>query len=139
MTSQTVVSERARVTVVNDNPDFLELVGEILADERYPTTLVDGDKPDALQRIRASAPEVLMIDLRMGSEALHGWDVLMDVRRDPALARLPTLICTADLIGLESIVDRVDAMPGVSTLTKPFTVDALTRAIADLAASSAAR
>ena len=35
-----------RVTVVNDSPEFLELVGDILADERIPTILIDGDQPD---------------------------------------------------------------------------------------------
>ena len=38
----------ARITVVNDNPEFLDLVHDILEGDRYDTTLIDGDRPDAL-------------------------------------------------------------------------------------------
>ena len=65
----------ARVTVVNDNPDFLDLVGDLLGELNYKTTLVDGDRPDAIVTIAESHPDVLIVDLRMGSDALHGWDI----------------------------------------------------------------
>src|SRR5687768_10370726 len=57
-----------RITVVNDNEAFLELVRDILEDDRYEVTTIDGDRPDALARIKASRPDVLMIDLRFGAE-----------------------------------------------------------------------
>jgi CheY-like chemotaxis protein len=121
-----------RVTVVNDSPEFLELVGDILADERIPTVLVNGERPDALDRIRDSRPDVLMLDLRMGSDELHGWDIAQQIRAEPDLADLPILICSADLVALESIKDQLDATRRVAALTKPFTIDRLTEAIAAL-------
>lgn len=121
-----------RVTVVNDSPEFLELVRDILADERIPTVLVDGDKPDALDRIRASRPDVLMIDLRMGSDTLHGWDIAQEIRRDADLADLPILVCSADVAALESIKDQLDDTRSVGTLTKPFSIDHLLQAIEQL-------
>jgi two-component system, OmpR family, response regulator VicR len=121
-----------RVTVVNDSPEFLELVGDILADSRIPTVLVDGDLPDALDRIRASQPDVLMVDLRMGTDELHGWDIAQEIRRDRDLAEVPILICSADLAGLASIQDQLDNTRRVGTLTKPFNIDSLTEAIEQL-------
>ena len=121
-----------RVTVVNDSPDFLDLVGDILADERIPTILVDGDKPDALERIRASRPDVLMIDLRMGSDELHGWDIAQEIRRDAELADVPILVCSADPMALASIQDQLDGTRRVSALTKPFSIDHLIEAIDQL-------
>ena len=118
-----------RVTVVNDSPEFLELVGDILADERIPTILVDGDRPDALERIRASRPDVLMIDLRMGSDELHGWDIAQEIRRDPELADVPILVCSADPIALASIQEQLDDTRRAGTLTKPFSIDHLIEAI----------
>ena len=118
-----------RVTVVNDSPEFLELVRDILADERIPTILVDGDQPDALDRIRESQPDVLMIDLRMGTDELHGWDVAQEIRRDAELAEVPILVCSADLVALASIQDQLDNTRRVGTLTKPFSIDHLTAAI----------
>lgn len=118
-----------RVTVVNDSPEFLELVRDILADERIPTVLIDGDKPDAIDRIRESRPDVLMIDLRMGSDELHGWDVAQEVRRDAGLAEVPILVCSADPIALASIQDQLDNTRRVGTLTKPFSIEHLATAI----------
>jgi two-component system, OmpR family, response regulator VicR len=121
-----------RVTVVNDSPEFLELVHDILADERIPTVLVDGDKPDALGRIRESRPDVLMIDLRMGSDELHGWDIAQEIRRDSELSEVPILVCSADPVALESIREQLDDTRRVGTLTKPFSIDHLIETIAEL-------
>ena len=114
-----------RVTVVNDNPEFLRLMGDLLKEERYVVTLVDGDRDDAIDLIRASQPEALIIDLRLGRAELHGWEVLKALRSDPGLSELPTLICTGDLRGLEQVADQLAGMRRVSTLKKPFDIDEL--------------
>lgn len=118
-----------RVTVVNDSPEFLELVGDILADRRIPTILVDGDKPDALDRIRESRPDVLMIDLRMGTDEFHGWDIAQEIRRDAELADVPILLCSADVAALATIEGQLDDTRRVAILTKPFSIDHLSEAI----------
>jgi CheY-like chemotaxis protein len=127
----------ARVTVVNDNPDFLELVRDILEDDRYDTTTIDGDRDDALDAIRVSRPDLLMIDLRKGSQELHGWDLAQQARRQPELVGLPILVCSADSAALEAIKDQLAATQHVATLTKPFRIDALTAAIDRLLAEVA--
>ncbi|HUG29562.1 MAG TPA: response regulator [Candidatus Limnocylindria bacterium] len=129
----------ARITVVNDNPDFLALVADILETDEHVTTLVDGDVPDALEQVRASNPDVLMIDLRMGSGRLHGWEIAQEVRSDPSLEGLPVLVCSADVEGLKSIQDALDASRNVATLVKPFDIDKLTAAIEQLVAGAGAR
>ena len=98
----------ARVTVVNDNPEFLDLVGDILKDERYQVTLVDGDRAEPLERIRDSRPDLLMIDLRLGTDKLHGWDIAQQVRHDSALSEVPILVCSADVVALDEISDQLD-------------------------------
>lgn len=127
----------AHVTVVNDSPEFLDLVGDILEGDRYGTTLVDGDRDDALELIRASQPDLLMIDLRLGSDELHGWDVAQAVRGDPDFAGLPVLVCSADVQALKAIAEDLDATHRVTMLTKPFEIDELTDAIDGLLAAPA--
>jgi CheY-like chemotaxis protein len=129
----------ARVTVVNDNPDFLELVRDILEDDRYDTTTIDADRDDALDAIRASRPDLLMIDLRMGTQELHGWDIAQRVRREPGLAGLPILVCSADVRALEAVADDLAATRHFATLTKPFHIEALTAAIDGLLAEVSPR
>ena len=114
-----------RVTVVNDNPEFLKLMGDLLHEERYVVTLVDGDREDAVDLIEASRPQALIIDLRLGRNELHGWEVLQALRSDPDLSELPTLICTGDIRGLEQVADQLAGMRRVSTLKKPFDIDEL--------------
>jgi CheY-like chemotaxis protein len=129
----------ARVTVVNDNPEFLELVRDILEDDRYDTTTIDGDRDDALEAIRASRPDLLMIDLRKGPDELHGWDIAQEVRREPELSGLPILVCSADTEALEALEEDLTATRNVGTLTKPFRIDALTEAIDALLAEAASK
>ncbi len=129
----------ARITVVNDNPEFLELVRDILEGDRYETTTIDGDHPDALAAVRTSRPDLLVIDLRMGSDELHGWAIGQQVRRDPALVGLPILVCSADVRALRELEEELERARNVRALVKPFSIDALTDAIDGLLAEPASQ
>jgi two-component system chemotaxis response regulator CheY len=126
----------ARVTVVNDTPDFLELVGDILEGDRYDTTLIDGDRDDAVELIRESDPDVLMIDLRLGSEGLSGWQIAQEIRRDEAFEGLPVLVCSADMQAMAELESDLAPNRHVATLRKPFEIDELTTLIDRLLAQS---
>ena len=129
----------ARVTVVNDNPDFLALVQDILEDDRYDAITIDGDRPDALAAVRDSQPDLLMIDLRMGTDGLHGWNIAQQVRAEPAFDGLPVLICSADVLALKELEGDLEGTQHVGTLTKPFSIDDLTESIDALLAEAATR
>ena len=126
----------ARITVVNDNPEFLELVHDILEDEHFETTAIDGDRDDALALVVQSNPDLLIIDLRMGSDELHGWDIAQQVRREPSLEGLPLIVCSADQTALLSLADDLAETKKVETLLKPFAISELTAAIDRLLAES---
>ena len=126
--------EHTHVVVVNDNPEFLEMMAEVLADEDYPVTVIDGDRDGATELIRAAVPDALIIDLRLGREELHGWDVLQEVRRDPQLSQLPTLICTGDLRALDRLEGQLTAMRRIDVLRKPFEIDELYAKLSQLVA-----
>jgi CheY-like chemotaxis protein len=119
----------ARITVVNDNADFLELMRDILEDERYPSTTIDGDRPDAIDRIRTSQPDLLMIDVRLGIDGAHGWDIVNEIRRDPEFEGLPVLLCCTDPLALDELAGDLEASHRIETLSKPFSIDELNAAI----------
>ena len=121
-----------RITVVNDNPDFLELMREVLESDQHETTTVDGDRGDALALIVASRPDVLIIDLRMAADTLHGWDIGQQVRRSPALEHVSILLCSADVAALSALASDLDGEKRVATMAKPFTLAELEAAIAAL-------
>jgi response regulator NasT len=124
--------EPKRVTVVNDDQTFLELMQDLLQDATYSATMIDGDRDNTLELVEASEPEVLIVDLRLGSDELKGLDILREVRRHPTLRNVPTVVCTADTWGLEEFAEELRSIPGVSILTKPFEIGDLYRMLEEI-------
>jgi len=116
------VTEHTHIVVVNDNPEFLDVMADILHDHRYAATVIDGDRENALELVQAAEPDGLIIDLRLGRDELHGWDVLQEIRRDPHLSELPTIICSGDIEGLAGLAEKLAGMRRVATIKKPFAV-----------------
>ena len=114
-----------RVTVVNDSPEFLALMGELLEAERYHASLIDADGISSIAPIRATEPDLLIVDLRLRGAEISGWDVLQAIRSDPDLGELPVIICTADHVELRNRAEAMAEMPEVEVLLKPFEVDEL--------------
>jgi CheY-like chemotaxis protein len=125
--------EPRRVTVVNNDPDFLELMADLLRDANYPATVIDGDRDNALELIEASDPEILILDLRLGSEQMNGLEILRWIRKHPDLADVPTVICTADTWAVDQLADEFQSLRKVTVLVKPFAVDELYRALREVA------
>jgi CheY-like chemotaxis protein len=116
-------ASRRRITVINDNPDFLGLMRELLGEESgYQVTTIDGDTIQDVEPIRASRPDLLVIDLRWRQDGLAGWDILLTVRRDDELGELPIILCTGDRQALEEHAEEILRDPMVETLRKPFQV-----------------
>lgn len=118
-----------RLTVVNDNPEVLDLIGEILEDDCYVTTLIDSVQGDLLQQICRSSPDLLVIDLRHGDDARHGWDIAKELRSIPGCEHLPVLLCSADIAALHEVEPELEATPRVMALKLPFEIDDLLRSI----------
>jgi CheY-like chemotaxis protein len=114
-----------RVTVVNDSPEFLLMMGELLEADRYHASLIDGDKISSIEPIRATNPELLIVDLRLRGAEISGWDILEAIRADEELAGLPIIICTADSFQLADRAEEMAQLPGVEVLLKPFHIDEL--------------
>lgn len=128
--------ELKRVTVVNDSPEFLQLMQDLLQDADYPATLIDGERENAFELIEASEPEILIVDLRLGANDKRGLEILGLVREDDTLRNVPTVICTADRWGMEAVEEAIAAFPHVAVLTKPFAIADLYRVLEELGAAA---
>lgn len=83
---------RGRVLVVDDSPQIRELIKVILELEGFEVqTAVDG--AEAVERVRASAPDLMTIDVRM--PRLDGFGAVEMLRADPATADLRIVMVTA--------------------------------------------
>jgi two-component system alkaline phosphatase synthesis response regulator PhoP len=100
------------ILIVDDEPEIVALCRDYLAAAGY-AVLVAGDGRAALTAIRASRPDLVVLDL--GLPGLDGLDVTRAVRRESAV---PIVILTAraeesdTLVGLELGADDY--------ITKPF-------------------
>ena len=118
-----LAQQNPRITVVNDNPEFLELMHELLEESSgYDVTTIDGDTITDIEPIRASRPELLIIDLRWRRDGLAGWDILMALRAEAELGELPIILCTGDLQTLDEHAEEIERDPKVRVLQKPFQV-----------------
>ena len=113
------------------------MVRDILEGDDYATTTIDGDLDGALERVIDSRPDLVILDLRMGTDELHGWDIAQEPRREPSLEGLPMIICSADVLALQALADDLADTKQVRALSKPFAIAELTASIDGLLAEAA--
>ena len=95
--------QAARVLVVDDTPQNVKLLEDLLAFHGYEVE-VAGDGEEALEAVRRKPPDLLLLDVVM--PGLTGYDVCRTIRADPALAMLPIVMVTA----LEAREERVKGL-----------------------------
>ncbi len=104
-----------RILLVEDDKDIVELVRYNLANEGFQVSAAS-DGSTGLAQVKKSPPDVLLLDLMLPK--LSGLEICKEIRRDPALNRLPILMLTARgdeadrVVGLEVGADDY--------VTKPF-------------------
>ena len=83
--------EQAIVFVVDDNADWLELVQRYAAGSRYQvvTSLMPETACAAAGKLQ---PSLIILDVMMHN--IDGWQVLSDLRHDPATSHIPVVVCT---------------------------------------------
>jgi CheY-like chemotaxis protein len=119
-------TERYRMTVVDDSDAFVSLVAEVIAD-RF---VVTGIKPNSLDDVTQSEPDVLMVDLNPRGVGLRdGWRLIEAARAHQRLRDVPIILCTG-MAEADGEVERALRYPAVQLLTKPFALDALDDALA---------
>jgi DNA-binding response OmpR family regulator len=111
-----------RVVIVDDDPDFTHLVGELLRDQGYDVVSCDDDTR-ALQCVIDAQADLIILDLRMSSRE-SGWRVLDELRHHRRTAAIPIIISSAALDDLNSRAGDLREQ-GVETLAKPFDIDDL--------------
>ena len=123
-----IAGARPRVIVVDDSPEFLDLIRDVLEAEHE---IVTYNVVRSIADIAASAPDLLLIDLHSGGRAggLTGWEILALARSHPDLRNVPAIVCSADLAALREDRVRLVAYGGVQLIAKPFDVLAFEQTI----------
>ncbi|MBN1581722.1 MAG: response regulator [Anaerolineae bacterium] len=82
-----------RILVVDDDPDFVEIIRTILLTESYEVdTAANGDQ--ALTKVRAGKPDLIILDIMM-STILDGVSVSQELHKDPELREIPLIMVSS--------------------------------------------
>ena len=80
-----------KVLVVDDVPSELEIICRILQDAGMQVIRA-GDGSEAIALIREVPPALVVLDVVM--PRMNGFEVIRELRGDPATAHLPVVFCT---------------------------------------------
>jgi len=80
-----------KVLIVDDDKEFLEELGGILATSGYDVTSV-GDSVAAVKAARTTKPDIILLDLRMSM--MSGFEVADRLKNFPETATIPIIAMT---------------------------------------------
>lgn len=125
--------KRPRILLVEDAPDVRRVLRFLLEGEGYEVSEA-ADGVEAVEAARRERPAAVIMDMSL--PRLDGHQATRLIRREPSLASIPVIACTAlnrwEWRG-KSIVAGCDAF-----LTKPIDFDQLRAVLAQLLARRAA-
>jgi DNA-binding response OmpR family regulator len=109
---------KQRVAIVEDDVDIRLALELVLGGEGWEVTTF-ADPCAALRALRTLSPDVICLDLRLPH--MSGYELRAALLDDPALATIPVIIMTAELVVEPVVVAEI--------LRKPFEIDDLLRAL----------
>ncbi|MBN1204795.1 MAG: response regulator [Myxococcaceae bacterium] len=107
------------ILVVDDDPDILEALSEILEAEGFEIRRARNGK-EALERLEPDPPQLILLDLMM--PVMDGWEFAQRMRqRPPAVASIPLIVLSAD----RNVGSKALDIGAVGHLAKPFELNDL--------------
>ena len=113
-----------KVLVIDDEPNIRKLVKANLTPRGYQVA-VAADGEEGLTLARLERPNLILLDLML--PGMSGWDVLMALKTDQKLRKIPVIIMTAATP--EGDEYKIRSMRAAGYMVKPFGVDELTRQV----------
>ena len=81
-----------KIMVVDDEPDILFTVGQMLEMSGYEVIKVSNGK-ECLEKLEETSPDLVLLDIMMPE--ISGWDVAAKIKEDPKWAKIPIVFLTA--------------------------------------------
>nr|WP_253895447.1 response regulator [Corallococcus exercitus] len=104
--------------VVDDDPDILEALSEILEAEGFEIRRARNGK-EALERLEPDPPDLILLDLMM--PVMDGWEFAQRMRQKPDFASIPIIVLSAD----RNVGSKAKDIGAMGHLAKPFELNDL--------------
>jgi DNA-binding response OmpR family regulator len=122
----------ARLLVVEDNEEIAQMMTLFLTSRGFKVS-VAGDAATALQLVRESLPDLILLDV--GLPDISGYELLRQLRQDPRTRHLPAMFVTQRKLKPDRITGL--QMGADDFITKPFDPDELGLRVQNLLARAA--
>ena len=110
------------IVVIDDDPPTSEFISDILQTQGY-RVVVCLSQVEAFSVIQRERPDLVLLDLWLNTPT-GGWTILADLAREPELAPIPVIICTALPSAQIQPPPELQSLPN-AILHKPFALDHL--------------
>jgi two-component system, OmpR family, alkaline phosphatase synthesis response regulator PhoP len=126
------MSEKKRILVVDDEPDFASIVQSNLEKEGFDVE-VAYDGVEGLEKVKANAPDAIVLDVMMPNK--DGYEMCKDLKGDDKFKDIPVVLLTAVASHVTST--RYSHSDGMSTeaddyIPKPASAEDVTSSIKGL-------
>src|SRR5690348_11685754 len=117
------------IALVDDDPHIVTLLSDLFGEEGYRTLAIPNGTV-AYATIAREQPDLVILDLWMEQQDT-GWMVYNRLRADGVTARIPVIVCSADVVTLRERAGEIAARED-GAIEKPFDIAALLALAADL-------
>lgn len=135
------MSERTRLLIIDDDPDFVSGIRSILEKADYEVRVAYNPK-DGFEVLEKDPPDLLLLDVMMGRGA-EGIMLARKLRKDPNLREMPVLIITGIRDQIAYLFPGEQVHPGFvavdELVEKPVDPDFLLSRVSALLEASAER
>jgi CheY-like chemotaxis protein len=131
---QSESNERYDVLYVEDNPITFSSVNLLLGAKRALKVLQAKNGHTGITLAHTHVPKLVLLDLDLPD--IHGSEVLQQLQKDPATARIPIVVISGD--STPSQIERLLVLGARNYLTKPFEVEPFLAVIDDVIQNKAA-
>jgi len=119
MSNEASFAKKPGVVVVDDQASTCREVSEFLKNDYDVAAFKSG--PDALAYLHTNAPDLIILDYYMPD--MTGFETLMEIRSNKALAKIPTIFLTTELN--DRMQQEMIARGAADYLTKPINAEEL--------------
>ncbi|MDX8384241.1 MAG: response regulator [Ghiorsea sp.] len=120
MTLRTITFKKAKILIVDDNEDNLELASQILEDDYEVVTGRSGS--DCLHKARDLKPDVIVLDVQMPD--MDGYETLAKLRSTAEGKEIPVIFLSARYRDSDRVIKGLE-MGALDYITKPVDDDLL--------------
>lgn len=124
--AERIQMDRKHIFAVNGASDFLNVVRELLEDERYNVTTTNYI-PATFAQIEALDPSLIIMDLAIGVQA--GWELLERLAKDARVRDIPVIVVSTSPRYLERVEADRARFGADRVLSKPFDLDDMLGAV----------